>query len=276
MHAQQSCPAEKRANESSATNHQKSVFEQLEQRETATEITTVQMAVQEKFPPQVISSSWWSKRPPEIYERLFKVGKAISSLPLWRQQYSPKHETQHLVYHSPALLVYPKPEHSSKFQGQLDFDEASLLYWNLNVAVLSFEKKGEHPNTCPFNQGTRQSNKHLRKLFPHVENKHFDACVWIGTGSVWTSYPWQCRQQEGTNQFSAKPWLWAQLIIWVLTLFYVLRFYWKESGSWVLQDTSQSIRPVKCVFFLQKEEQILFILDHKEASQSPPHSLPMC
>lgn len=116
----------------------------------------------------------------------------------------------------------------------------------------------------------------MRKLFPHVENKHFDACVWIGTGSVWTSYPWQCRQQEGTNQFSAKPWLWAQLIIWVLTLFYVLRFYWKESGSWVLQDTSQSIRPVKCVFFLQKEEQILFILDHKEASQSPPHSLPMC
>lgn len=47
LHAQQSCPAKKRANESSATNHQKNAFEQCEQREIATEITTTQMVVQE-------------------------------------------------------------------------------------------------------------------------------------------------------------------------------------------------------------------------------------
>lgn len=79
LRAQQSCPAEKGAKESSATNHQKSAFEQCEQREIAIEIATVQMAVQEKFHPQVITSSWYSKRPPECYERLFQAGRAISS-----------------------------------------------------------------------------------------------------------------------------------------------------------------------------------------------------
>lgn len=53
LHAQQSYPAAKRANESSATNHQKSASEQCEWREIATKIATVQMVVQEKFHPQV-------------------------------------------------------------------------------------------------------------------------------------------------------------------------------------------------------------------------------
>lgn len=80
-----------------------------------------------------------------------------------------------------------------------------------------------------------------------------------------------CRQQEGTNQFSAELWILARLIIWVLTLFYVLRFYGKEPGSWVLQDTVSQASDF-FFFFLQKEKQNLFILDHKEASPSLPHS----
>lgn len=146
LHAQQSCPAGKGTNESSATNHQKSAFEQCERREIATEITAVQMVVQDKFHPQVITSSWCSKRPPEHYERLFQTGRAISSLPLWRQQYSPnmRHSTRCIRNPAPGLL---KTTAQCKFQGQWDSDEASPLHWNLNVAILSFEEK---KNTLTF------------------------------------------------------------------------------------------------------------------------------
>lgn len=47
----------------------------------------------------------------------------------------------------------------------------------------------------------------------------------------------------------------------------------KEFVSSVLQDTSQiNHANYGFFFFLQKEEQILFILDHKEAYPSLPHS----
>lgn len=59
------------------------------------------------------------------------------------------------------------------------------------------------------------------------------------------------------------------MIIWVLTLcLYVVSFYEKESGSWGLLGSSESIRLVIFFCFLQKEEQILLILDHEEASPS--------
>lgn len=54
-----------------------------------------------------------------------------------------------------------------------------MPHWNLKVAILSFQKENAH--VCPvaegsqhsFKQGTRPSIKYLRKLFSHVENKHF-------------------------------------------------------------------------------------------------------
>lgn len=143
LHAQQSCTAGKGANESSATNHQKSAFEHCEQREIATEIATVQMVVQDNFHPWAITSSWCSKRPSEHYERLFQTGRARGS-----NQYNPNMR-QHLVYQkhcSPGLL---KTTAQCKFQGQQDSHEASPLHWKLNVAILSFEEKNEHPNICP-------------------------------------------------------------------------------------------------------------------------------
>lgn len=133
LHAQQSCPAGKGANESSATNHQKSAFEQCEQREIATEITTVQMVVQDKFHPRVITSSWCSKRPSEHMRGSFRQEEPEVAI-------QPKHETQHLVYQKPRSSGLLKTTAQCKFQGQRDCHETPL-HWKLNVAILSFEEK---------------------------------------------------------------------------------------------------------------------------------------
>lgn len=103
LHAQQSYPAEKRANESSATIHQKSASEQCERREIAAEIATVEMVAREKFHPQVITSSWCSKRPPESYKRLFRVGKAHGG-----SNTALSMRDSIWCIRNPALLVYSK------------------------------------------------------------------------------------------------------------------------------------------------------------------------
>lgn len=57
----------------------------------------------------------------------------------------PKYEIQHLVYQKPCSPCLLKTTAQQQVAGQLDFDEASPLHWNLNAAILSFEKKKRTP-----------------------------------------------------------------------------------------------------------------------------------
>lgn len=142
--------------------------------------------------------------------------------------------------------VYQKPCSSGllKTIAQQEVSGSTRL-WSITAPLelkcccsVTGEKK-KHPNICPVQRAHSipsirgQGSKYLRKLFPHMENKHFGKVSLTASVTTldWVSLDFPsmvvckgCRQQEGINQFSAEPWTWAQLIIWVLTLFYVLRF----------------------------------------------------
>lgn len=152
MHTQQRYPTETRAHECSATKHQIKASEWCEQREIAADITNNQILVQEKFCPWVIISNWCI-RSVESCERLFKIGKGISSS-FWRQQYSLEHEMQHLTYQIPCFSCLLKTVVQQQVAG-------STRHWQSSTSSLVFkcfysftsERKNKNANICPVAEG---------------------------------------------------------------------------------------------------------------------------
>lgn len=153
MHTRQRYPTEKRAHESSATKHQQKHLNSVNKGKLP-QITTDQMFVQEKFHPEVITSNWCFRRPPESCEGLFKIGKSISSSTFWRQQYSPKQEIQHLAYQKPCfsgLLKTVAQRQVSRSTGLWQSSNASLEL----TCCYSFIAVKKVANICPVAEGSQ-------------------------------------------------------------------------------------------------------------------------